>query len=221
MFFQRGHHILIMQLGSFTTVATLAVLGAVAQASAITFQLGPNAKECFYAYNTKDNANIGYYFAVQSGGAFDVNYHIKAPDGRIIVSEEKQRQGDYVFNANQQGEYEFCFDNEMSTFAEKVIDFQVKDDDAHRAELPPAPKGNEALRGMQETVQSIENKLAGITNTLNYYKTRLNRNQSTVKSTESRILSFSAFDLVLMLAMALFQIAVVKFFFQGSRKQLV
>lgn len=190
-------------------------------ASAITFQVAPNAKECFYAFNKEQNTNLGYYFAVQSGGSFDINYEIKAPDGKIIVSEKKQRQGDYVFNANQQGEYEFCFDNEMSTFAEKVIDFELKDDSAHLAQLPEMPKGNPAVDVMMKSVQSIENKLQGLTNTLNYYKTRINRNQSTVKSTESRILLFSMFDLLLMLGMALFQIAVVKFFFQGSRKQLV
>lgn len=203
-----------MNFGLFTLLAF-------SMASAITFQLPANGKECFYTFNTQINTNLGYYFAVQSGGSFDINYQIKAPDGKIIVSEVKQRQGDYVFNANQQGEYEFCFDNEMSTFAEKVIDFELKDDNSHRAQLPDVPKGNKSVEGMQTIVHSIENKIAALTNTLNYYKTRINRNQSTVKSTESRILMFSIFDLVIMLGMALFQIAVVKFFFQGSRKQLV
>lgn len=193
-------------------------------ASALTFSLAPNAEECFYVFNSKQDTNLGYYFAVQSGGSFDINYHIKAPDGKIIVSETKQRQSDYVFNADQVGEYQFCFDNEMSTFAEKVIDFELKVEDIdekYRASLPDAPKGNEAVEGMQQVVTSIENKLSALANRLNYYKTRNNRNQSTVRSTETRILWFSLFDLTLMVVLALFQIAVVKFFFQGSRKQLV
>jgi hypothetical protein len=37
----------------------------------------------------------------------------------------KERQGDYVFTANDIGEYRFCFDNEMSTFAEKQVDFEI------------------------------------------------------------------------------------------------
>ena len=37
----------------------------------------------------------------------------------------KERQGDFVFTANDIGEYRFCFDNEMSTFAEKQVDFEI------------------------------------------------------------------------------------------------
>lgn len=38
---------------------------------------------------------------------------------------EKERQGDFVFTANEVGEYKFCFNNEMSTFAEKTVDFEI------------------------------------------------------------------------------------------------
>lgn len=196
------------------------------QATALTFTLSPNEKQCFYAFNNRQNSNIGYYFAVQAGGSFDINYTVKGPNQQIIVAEDKQRQGDYLFNADQIGEYEFCFDNEMSTFAEKVIDFEIKTDDdleakQRKANLPNTPQGNDAVENMQTSVDKIERKLQLLENSLNYYKTRNNRNQSTVKSTETRIFWFSLFDLILMSAMAAFQVAVVKFFFKGSRKQLV
>lgn len=38
---------------------------------------------------------------------------------------QKERQGDFVFTAKETGEYRFCFDNDMSTFAEKVVDFEI------------------------------------------------------------------------------------------------
>ena len=37
----------------------------------------------------------------------------------------KERQGDFVFTAKEPGEYRFCFNNEMSTFAEKMVDFEI------------------------------------------------------------------------------------------------
>lgn len=37
----------------------------------------------------------------------------------------KERQGDFVFTAQSVGEYQFCFNNEMSTFAEKMVDFEI------------------------------------------------------------------------------------------------
>lgn len=210
----------------YTALLVLLASLSLCHATALTFVLPPNEKQCFYAFNNRLNSNIGYYFAVQAGGAFDINYVIRAPNKAIVVQEEKQRQGDYLFSADQIGEYEFCFDNEMSTFAEKVIDFEIKTEDdleakKIKANLPAAPNKNDAVENMHTLVENIEGKLSSLEHALNYYKTRNNRNQSTVKSTKSRVFWFSLFDLALMLAMAAFQVLVVKFFFQGSRKQLV
>lgn len=62
---------------------------------------------------------------VQSGGAFDINYEVVGPNEHKIIEGDKERQGDFVFTANDIGEYRFCFNNEMSTFAEKVVDFEI------------------------------------------------------------------------------------------------
>lgn len=64
---------------------------------------------------------------------------MKAPDEKIILEAEKERQGDFVFTANQIGDYEFCFNNEMSTFAEKFVDFEI-------AVSPLISKGCEEVR---------------------------------------------------------------------------
>ena len=52
------------------------------------------------------------------------------PGGKVILEGEKERQGDFVFTANEVGEYRFCFNNEMSTFAEKTVDFEIAVRDA-------------------------------------------------------------------------------------------
>lgn len=41
------------------------------------------------------------------------------------MQDTKERQGDFVFTAQTVGEYRFCFNNEMSTFAEKLVDFEI------------------------------------------------------------------------------------------------
>lgn len=73
------------------------------------------------------------YLQVQSGGSFDVDYVVEGPGGKIILSGEKERQGDFVFTATRVGDYSFCFNNEMSTFAEKFVDFEI----AVRRDLEP------------------------------------------------------------------------------------
>ena len=41
------------------------------------------------------------------------------------MENSKERQLDTVFTARESGEYRFCFNNEMSTFAEKLVDFEI------------------------------------------------------------------------------------------------
>ena len=65
------------------------------------------------------------HLQVQSGGSFDVDYEVTNPSQREVLSGQKERQGDYVFTAKDTGEYKFCFSNEMSTFADKMVDFEI------------------------------------------------------------------------------------------------
>jgi hypothetical protein len=94
-------------------------------ATALTFKLTANEKQCFFADVVKVNSKVAFYFAVQSGGSFDIDYQVHGPNERMIMQGTKERQGDFVFSANDWGEYRFCFDNDMSTFAEKKIDFEI------------------------------------------------------------------------------------------------
>ena len=48
---------------------------------------------------------------------------------------QKERQGDFVFTANEVGEYRFCFDNSVSTFSDKVVDFEISVSLAHVQQL--------------------------------------------------------------------------------------
>lgn len=207
-------------------VAFVALLQMIA-ASAFTFNLPAKEKSCFYIFTQKPRTQVKYYFAVQSGGDFDIDYEIKGPNRNVIHSETKQRQGELVFLADVVGEYEFCFSNEMSTFAEKVVDFEIQHEGDAQSQFRatmPAPSNNKPqqhVEGMKRTADEIDRQLDELKYALLYYKTRNNRNQATVRSTESRIYYFSILEVFLMVGMAILQISVVQFFFRGSRKQLV
>jgi hypothetical protein len=43
----------------------------------------------------------GFYFAVQSGGSFDVDYVVMDPDDKVLLEGNNERQGDYIFTANK------------------------------------------------------------------------------------------------------------------------
>ena len=41
------------------------------------------------------------------------------------MENSKERQVDSVFTAKDIGEYKFCFNNEMSTYTDKMVDFEI------------------------------------------------------------------------------------------------
>ena len=55
----------------FSVLSLLGLLSAYASATALTYKLVPNEKECFYTYVEKPGSKVAFYFAVQSGGSFD------------------------------------------------------------------------------------------------------------------------------------------------------
>ncbi|KAK2736863.1 hypothetical protein FQN55_001358 [Onygenales sp. PD_40] len=208
---------------STLAASVLAVVGAgTVAATALTYQLEASEKACFYSYVDKPPSKIAFYFAVQSGGSFDVDYSVVGPNEKVILDGTKERQGDFVFTAETVGEYRFCFDNEMSTFAEKMVDFEIAVENEEKAQLPSkqgAPA--EQASAVEESIFKISGQLSTISRNQKYFRTRENRNFSTVRSTEQRIFNFSVIEGLMMMTMAGLQVFIVRFFFQGARKGYV
>ena len=88
-----------------------------------------------------------------------------------------------------------------------------------RAEIPTKEASPpEHMSGLEESLFKISGQLSTISRNQKYFRTRENRNFSTVRSTESRILKFSLIEVFIMVTMAALQVFVVKFFFHGARK---
>ncbi|CAK7265272.1 hypothetical protein SEPCBS119000_001426 [Sporothrix epigloea] len=191
-------------------------------ATALTYKLAAGEKACFYAQAPLTGKKIAFYFAVQSGGSFDVNYEVADPNGKILLDGLNERQGDFVFTAKEAGEYQFCFDNEMSTYTDKYVDFDITVENESRVSLPSKQgSSNEQTNMLGETAYRISGQLSTITRNQKYFRTRENRNFSTVRSTEKRIINFSFIQSGLIVCMGALQVFVVRFFFQGARKGYV
>ncbi|ESZ95582.1 transcriptional regulator Cwf13/SkiP [Sclerotinia borealis F-4128] len=196
----------------------LACISPLVSATALTYKLSANEKACFYSNVDKQGAKIAFYFAVQAGGSFDVDYEVVGPNERVIMKEEKERQGDFVFTATEVGEYRFCFNNQMSTFSEKFVDFEIAVENEPRASIP-SKQGTtpEQTSALEESIFKLSGQLSTITRNQKYFRTRENRNFSTVRSTERRIFNFSVIESLMMMCMAALQVFIVRFFFQVRR----
>lgn len=93
-------------------IAAIAFL-AVASATTLTYRMAPHERACFYTVSETLNEKMAFYFAIQTGGNFDIDFDVVSPKGTIVVSGNKERQRDIVFAAQEVGEYSFCFSNMM------------------------------------------------------------------------------------------------------------
>ncbi|OXV08692.1 hypothetical protein Egran_03549 [Elaphomyces granulatus] len=195
--------------------STISLVGA----TTLNYKLEANEKACFYAQVEQVDAKVAFYFAVQTGGSFDIDYTVVGPGDKPIVDGTKERQGDFVFTAQSVGEYRFCFDNDMSTFAEKMVNFEISVENEQRAQLPSKQGASpEQASALEESVYKVSAALSTILRNQKYFRTRENRNFSTVRSTEQRIFNFSVIESLMIIAMAGLQVFIVRFFFQGARK---
>ena len=88
-----------------------------------------------------------------------------------------------------------------------------------RAQLPSRQGASpEQASAMEESIYKLSAQLSTISRNQKYFRTRENRNFSTVRSTERRIFNFSVVESLMMVSMAGLQVFVVRFFFQGARK---
>lgn len=150
---------------------------------------------------------------------------VRDPKQKQLLSLEKERQGDYVFTGNEVGEYSFCFSNDMSTFAEKAVDFEISIESEKRAasmeqdEKGSGPQAHAA--SMDESVFRLNGELSQIDRMQKYFKTRENRNFATVISTDNRIFWFSMTESAMIVIMSALQVFVVRTFFSSGKRSYV
>jgi len=67
---------------------------------------------------------------VVTGGQYDVDVTLEAPNKEIIYSQVKTQFDSHSFIPTMSGIYKACFSNEFSTYSHKLVymDFQVGDE---------------------------------------------------------------------------------------------
>ncbi|KAE8222531.1 hypothetical protein CF319_g4285 [Tilletia indica] len=199
----------------------LTYLPSTASAAALTTIVQPQEKICYHAWVDKEGEKVGFYFAVQSASP-EVDYYIEGPHGKQIMQGQRERQLDIVFTGNDVGEYSFCFENDHTHFAEKMIDFDITVESEPRLELPisKAKELAEHSAPLQEGIMTIDSRLNSILRTQRYFRTRENRNFNTVVSTQSKIFWYSVIESLVIIAISGAQVFVVRHLFEkGSTKR--
>ncbi|KAG5650850.1 hypothetical protein H0H81_010765 [Sphagnurus paluster] len=188
------------------TLFFLLYLALSAHAAALTTLLAANERLCFYADVDKAGEKIGFYFAVQSGGSFDIDFDIKDPNQKLLLAGERERQGDYVLTANTAGEYAFCFENDISTLTGKLVDFDIMVESEPRREAPAKPgQIADQTSALEESVFRLNGMLMNIKRLQKHFHTSENRGFDIVRSTQNRIFWYAILQTAGVIGMAVYR----------------
>ncbi|ODQ65720.1 hypothetical protein NADFUDRAFT_82701 [Nadsonia fulvescens var. elongata DSM 6958] len=209
----------MLQRQVFAWILPVLALCIGVSATTLTTRLSGNEISCYYTQVDSLKTKLKFFFAVNAGGDYMIHSRVRSPGGKIMV-DNKFKQADYVFQPETTGEYEFCFDNSLSTWDDKLIDFEISVENDLRAELPGSSKDIET-KTIEKHLESLDNKVGLVTTSMRYLKTREFRSMNTVRSTENRIFYFSLIEMILMISISALQVIIVQLFFKGSRASFV
>eukprot|EP00056_Hartaetosiga_gracilis_P014559 m.240835 g.240835 ORF g.240835 m.240835 type:complete len:206 (+) comp16165_c0_seq1:303-920(+) len=181
----------------------------------VAVEVDAHAEECFFEMLTTGK-KVGLMFQVAEGGFLDIDVKIVDPNSKIIYSGERESDGKYTFGAHMDGEYRFCFSNEMSTMTSKLVVFSINlggDEGFVKDDLEGKhDKLHDMVEELAESVMAVKREQ-------DYMTIRERTHRMINDSTNSRVVWWSFFETLVLIVMTLGQVYYIHRFFEV--KQLV
>lgn len=172
-----------------------------------------HAEECFFD-KVKQGTKMSLMFEVAEGGFLDIDVRIEGPDGRTVHSGERESNGKYTFAAHMEGVYKYCFSNQMSTMTPKIVMFNMEIGDAPEE----TADGEEPSHNKLETmIKELSHALSGVKHEQEYMSVRDRIHRAVNENTNSRVVMWSFFEALVLVAMTLGQVYYLKRFFEVRR----
>uniref|UniRef100_E2J7F2 Transmembrane emp24 domain trafficking protein 2 n=1 Tax=Triatoma matogrossensis TaxID=162370 RepID=E2J7F2_9HEMI len=166
-----------------------------------------HAEECFFD-KVEQGTKLGLMFETSEGGFLDIDVKIVGPDGGIIYQGERESTGKYTFSAHKSGVYTYCFSNQMSTMTPKVVMFNME-----IGEAPSADKDEGDHNKMEVMIKELTTALTGVKHEQEYMTVRDRIHHGINEATNSRVVLWSIFEAVVLIAMTIGQVYYLKRFF--------
>ncbi|WAR01706.1 TMED2-like protein [Mya arenaria] len=195
--------------------AVIILISFIAYSECYFVNIDANAEECFFDKVTS-GTKMSLMFEVAEGGFLDIDVNIFGPDDKVIHSVERESSGKYTFAAHMDGAYKYCFSNKMSTMTPKIVMFTVDVGDKPKQE-PGELEGDEHQNKLAEMINELSNGLTGVKHEQEYMEVRERIHRAINDNTNSRVVLWSFFEALVLVAMTLGQVYYLKRFFEVRR----
>ncbi|KAI9292066.1 putative endosomal cargo receptor [Neoconidiobolus thromboides FSU 785] len=194
-----------------TLLSSIFFLISRANASRISYELVGYENACFYNTALERHLKASFYFSIYRGDDFEVDYSVKGPGDRQLIFGANVRQGDYVFTANDIGEYSFCFSNPTGNI--KIIDFEIIFNSSDEYTSPLKLKDPEHLNTMEKSLVSIQKISSSIMRDQRIFRSREGRNEAVITDLSGRVHYYSVSVVIIVGVMAIIQVLAIRSFF--------
>ena len=178
--------------------------------------LQPHETVCFFE-NLSKTERLDLSFEVNSGGKLDVDFWILGPDKKSIYSVFKQETSAHGFNAKDDGLYEYCFANKMSSYDNKSLSFVIEGPD-QKLKLESIQGSGPNHVEIEKEILQLAQSLSSVKGEQSYMVSRESTHRMTAKSTRSRVAWWSLFQTIVLCLVCYFQLSYVTRFFEVKRQ---
>ncbi|KAF8592360.1 supernatant protein factor C-terminal domain-containing protein [Ramaria rubella] len=165
-------------------------------------------KECFFEdLHVNDKMTVTYQ--VGGGGNLDIDFWLADPNGLALGKHLKQSTGTVSITTDKDGRHEYCFSNQMSTIADKVVSFNV-----HGVVYVGE---DETIAPIEREIRDLANGLQSVKDEQEYIVVRERVHRNTAESTNDRVKWWSIIQAIVLFAVVGWQIYYLKSFFEVKR----
>jgi len=165
-------------------------------------------KECFFEdLHINDKMTVTYQ--VGDGGNLDIDFWLGDPVGVALHKDLLSTTGTASVTVETDGRYTYCFSNEMSTLADKLVSFNVHGIIYVQDDGTIAP--------IEREVRDLASGLQAVKDEQEYIVVRERRHRDTAESTNSRVVWWSIFQGIVLFSVCAWQIYYLQSFFEVKR----
>lgn len=179
----------------------------------LNFELPDNAKECFFEVIPK-NTTCTLEYQVVTGGSYDVDVIMQAPNKELIYRRQKSQYDTHTFVTTQSGEYAICFSNEFSSYSNKMVYMDLQVGEEPRL---PGMSHTTVMTQMETSAEIVHKALVTISDYQTHHRLREAQGRKRAEELNETVFWISFMETSCILIISFGQICVLKNFFSEKR----